>query len=95
MAPTLRDTVTIYVTYPVHQHDEAQSQTIQVAYTLHQQEGAQSQIIRLAWVPVGSFFFSFFFIFSVSWSISIEINYGQPIPLMSYLLIILIIRILS
>ena len=44
--------------------------------------------LRLAWVPVWSFFLLFYF--SVPWSkILIEINNGQPIPLMWYFFILL------
>ena len=44
--------------------------------------------LRLAWVPVWSFFLLFYF--SVPWSkILIEINNGQPIPLMWYIFILL------
>ena len=45
-------------------------------------------------VSLGSSLIIFLFYFYVSWSILIEINDGQPIPLMWYLFILLFFRIL-
>ena len=53
-------------------------------------------MMSVAWVPVWSFFLLVYI--SVPWSkmtVLIEINNGQPIPLMWYIFILLFFRILA